>query len=110
MRITGVESTDLFTGTAQRPLQIIRVTVENTGPGMIGPGVPVTVRVDGAGVSTPAPSTITGLAAGEARVAEVPVEFSAPHRAGSTRPVSAAAETGGPAPVTRAQIPAEVTV
>ncbi len=110
MRITGVESTDLFTGTAQRPLQIIRVIVENAGPGMVtGPGVPVTVRVDGAGVSTPMPSTVTGLQAGETRVAEVPVEFSVPHQAGSTRPVTAVAETGGPAPVTRAQVPAEVT-
>ena len=31
MRITGVESTDLFTGTTQRPLQVIRVTLVNDG-------------------------------------------------------------------------------
>ena len=31
MRITGVESTDLFQGSAVRPLQVVRVTVEPGG-------------------------------------------------------------------------------
>ena len=35
MRIVTVESTDLFAGTAQRPLQLIRVTLVNEGAGML---------------------------------------------------------------------------
>ena len=33
MRIVSVESTDLFVGTAQRPLQVVRVTLVNEEPG-----------------------------------------------------------------------------
>ncbi|HYZ52533.1 MAG TPA: glycoside hydrolase, partial [Streptosporangiaceae bacterium] len=108
MRITGVEPTDLFAGTAQRPLQIIRVTLANEGPAMItDPGIPVTIRVEGAGVSTPAPFGIGGFQPGDTRVAEVPVEFAAPYQPGSTRTVTVIAEAGDTVPAAQAR--AEVT-
>jgi alpha-mannosidase len=115
MRITGTESADLFAGTRQRPLQIIRVTVTNQGPGMVAePGLPVAIRVDGPGVSTPAPATLTGLEPGGTYTVEVPVEFAVPHQPGSPRPVTVTAEAappGGPAATagTRVQAQAEVT-
>ncbi len=46
MRITEVASTDLFAGSAARPLQIVRVTLVNDGPGMISdPAGQVTVEI-----------------------------------------------------------------
>ena len=65
MRITAVTSTDLFTGTAQRPLQIIQVTLLNDGPGMVtDPQLSVDIRVDGPGVTTPVPARISGSSRG----------------------------------------------
>ena len=98
MRISAVTSTDLFTGTTHRPLQIIRVTLVNDGPGAVtDPHVPVEVRVDGPGVSTPEPARVTGLVPGGTLIAEVPVQFAAPCPAGSLRRVTAAATvTPGP--------------
>ena len=58
MRITGVESTDLFQGSTSRPLQVIRVTVEGTEPA--DDGAPATLRIAGRGADTPAPFGITG--------------------------------------------------
>ena len=112
MRITGVESTDLFAGTAQRPLQVIRVTVANEAPAL-DPAPPVSIRVDGPGVSTPVPVTLTGIQPGGAHTAEVPVGFAAPYRPGGPRPVTVTAEAadapvpGGP--TGRTEIAAEVT-
>src|ERR1700749_363861 len=107
MRITSVPSTALFAGTVARPLQIIRVDVVNDAS---EPAGPLTVRVDGAGVSTPAPSHVAGIPPGGTVTAEVPVEFAAPYRAGSPRPVPAAAQTqAGPGAPQRAEQPAEVT-
>jgi len=98
MRITAVASTDLFTGSAQRPLQIIQVTLVNEGLGMITyPDTPVEIRVDGPGVTTPAPARVTGLAPGGTLTAEVPVEFAAPYQAGSLRSVTAVAVAAGAA-------------
>ena len=55
MRITGVESTDLFVGTAQRPLQVVRVTLANEGPAMLAtPAMSARLHVQGAGVRNPA--------------------------------------------------------
>jgi alpha-mannosidase len=127
MRITGVESTDLFLGTATRPLQVVRVHLGNDGPGRAGEHDEVLVRVDGASVSTPAPAIVTGLAAGEQRVVEVGVEIAAPAQPGSTRQVRAVAATSGaatsgavtsgattsggaPAPASTAELTAEITV
>ena len=56
MRITKAEAADLFTGTGQRPLQVVRVTLVNDGPGMVrDPATLVSVRVEGPGVTTPRP-------------------------------------------------------
>ncbi|HEY0717096.1 MAG TPA: glycoside hydrolase family 38 C-terminal domain-containing protein [Streptosporangiaceae bacterium] len=106
MRITGVTSTDLFTGTARRPLQIIQVSLAT---GTAGTGRPVRVRVDGAGVSTPAPAQVTAGPPGETVTAEVPVEIAAPFQPGVPRPVTAIAETGGGGAPQRAEFAARVT-
>ena len=61
MRITAVISTELFAGSAARPLQIIQVNVANDASQQITDPEPVQVRVDGAGVTTPAPVRVTGV-------------------------------------------------
>ncbi|MGA2826785.1 MAG: glycoside hydrolase, partial [Streptosporangiaceae bacterium] len=119
MRITAVASTDLFAGTAPRPLQIIQVTLANDGLDMItDPHIPVEIRVDGTGVATPVPVRVTGLEPGGTLTAEVPVEFAAPYLAGSLRRVTAVATVARRAATgaratgaggTRAQLEAEVT-
>jgi alpha-mannosidase len=92
MRISGVASTDLFGGTAARPLQIVRVTLVNDGPGMIAdPAAVITVRVAGAGVITPRPSVISGLLPGDERAVEVKVDMAGPLAPGSPRQVTAIA-------------------
>jgi alpha-mannosidase len=89
MRIARVESTDLFVGTAQRPLQVIRVTLVNDGPGMLTtPDMPATVRVHGPGVRDHGPFGITGLSQGEEKTFEVPAEVTAPYQPGGTRRVT----------------------
>jgi alpha-mannosidase len=115
MRISAVTSTDLFTGSTRRPLQIIRVTLVNEGPGAVtSPHIPVQIRVDGPAVSTPEPVRVTGLVPGGTLTAEVPVEFAAPYQTGSLRRVTAAAmvaagpATGGPAEP-QARLDADVT-
>ena len=92
MRIAGVESTDLFVGTAQRPLQVIRVTLENDGPASAPDGA-ATVYVQGPGVRDPGPFGITGLNLGERKDFEIPVEITAPYQPGSTRRVTVTVET-----------------
>jgi alpha-mannosidase len=103
MRIARVESTELFGGTAQRPLQIVQVTVVNDGPPL---DTPATVRVEGAGVSNPHPFGINGLISGEERTIEVQVEIAAPYQPGSSRPVTVIAEAG----TSRTETTAEITV
>jgi alpha-mannosidase len=89
MRIVSVESTDLFTGTAQRPLQLIRVTLVNEGPGMLAtPAMPAAISVQGPGVRDPGPFGISDLNPGEEKAFEVPVEIAAPYQPGSTRQVT----------------------
>ena len=102
MRITGVESTDLFTGTAQRPLQVIRVTLVNEGPAATSGQI----HVQGAGVRDPGPFGINDLQPGGAETFEVPVEIAAPYQPGSTRRVTVTM-TGEMA---RAQAEAGITV
>ena len=80
MRITAVEATELFGGSAQRPLQIIRVTVRNDSAGQ--PGTPVQVRVDGAAVSTPRAFGMELPEPGGERAAEVAVHLAPPAPAG----------------------------
>src|ERR1700722_1825276 len=106
MRITAVTSTDLFTGTARRPLQIIQVSLSTD---TADAGQDVHVRVDGAGVSTPAPCRVLGGPPGAALTAEVPVEIAAPFQPGVPRPVTAVAETGTSGAPQRTEFPAQVT-
>ena len=89
MRIVSVESTDLFAGTAQRPLQLIRVTLVNEGPGMLAtPAMSAAISVQGPGVRDPGPFGISDLNPGEEKAFEVPVEIAAPYQPGSTRHVT----------------------
>jgi hypothetical protein len=105
MRIAEVESTDLFVGTAQRPLQVVRVTLENDGPAS-APDAAATVYVQGPGVRDPGPFGITGLNLGERKAFEIPVEIAAPYQPGSTRRVTVTVETGSG----RTQAEADITV
>ncbi|HEX7165213.1 MAG TPA: glycoside hydrolase family 38 C-terminal domain-containing protein [Trebonia sp.] len=92
MRITGVESTDLFTaGTAGvgRALQVVRVTVEATEAAE--EGVTAHLRVMGAGVSTPQPFGIALGKPRESRTGEVSVAVTG--SPGTELPVTAIAET-----------------
>jgi alpha-mannosidase len=92
MRITSVVGTDLFGGSAQHPLQIVRVTVLDDRPPQAAPPMAVTVRVEGPGVSTPVPVRLDLVAPGTELVAEVGVHIGAPAAAGSPRQVTAIAE------------------
>jgi alpha-mannosidase len=89
MRIAGVESTDLFVGTVQRPLQVVRVTLVNEGPAATS----ASLSVQGPGVRDPGPFGTNDLGPGEERTFEVPVEVAAPYQPGSTRRVTVTAET-----------------
>ncbi len=100
MRITGVESTDLFTGSAARPLQVLRLGVEATEAGEAGAAV--SVRVVGGSVETPAPFGMTLGAPGEGRSGEVSVAVTgAP---GVSLPVTVICERDG------ARVTADVTI
>ena len=89
MRITSVESTDLFVGTAQRPLQVVRVTLVNEEPAAAS----ARLSVQGAGVRDRSPFGINDLSPGEERTVEVPVEIAAPYQPGSTRRVTVTADS-----------------
>ena len=89
MRIAGVESTDLFVGTAQRPLQVVRVTLENDSPGSTA----ATVHVQGPGVRDQGPFRITEMSPGERQTFEIGVEVAAPYQPGSTRRVTMAVQS-----------------
>jgi alpha-mannosidase len=94
MRITDVTSTDLFGGSAARPLAIARVTVAGEGADAVGrPAGRVTVRVEGPAVTTPEPAVVPGPGPGEQRQAEVGVEVAAPHTPGRPLPVTVIAES-----------------
>jgi alpha-mannosidase len=95
MRITSVAGTDLFGGTAGHPRQIVQVTVLDDRPPPATPASgPVTVRVEGPGVSTPDPVRLD-LQPGAEQVAEVGVDIAAPAAPGSPRQVTAIAEGQG---------------
>jgi alpha-mannosidase len=106
MRISGVDSTDLFRGSTARPLQVIRVRLVNDGPGAVSRTETVQVTVDGPAVSTPEPEPITGLDLGVDITVEVGVEIAAPAQPGSSRQVlvRAIAPSGG------AELAAAITV
>jgi alpha-mannosidase len=104
MRITSVESTELFGGTTLDPLQIVRVTVCHDGPGLAA--APVHVRVAGPSVSTPVPARLELPGPGGERAAEVGVRIAAPAEPGRPRQVTAIAE----GPPGRAEQRAEIRV
>jgi alpha-mannosidase len=123
MRIADVTSTQLYGGTAARPLAIIRVTLEGdaAASGDVA-GLPVAVRVEGPAVTTPQPARAVAPAPGEQLDVEVGVEVAAPHVPGGPLRVTAVAETavpagggaavpaGGGAEAARAERPATITV
>ena len=102
MRIASIESTDLFVGTAQRPLQVVRVTLVNEEPGAAS----ARLGVQGAGVRDPGPFGINDLNPGEEKAFEVPVEIAAPYQPGSTRRVTVTLESEAG----RVQAEADITV
>ena len=89
MRIASVESTDLFVGTAQRPLQVVSLTLENDSPGSTA----ATVHVQGPGVRDQGPFRITEMSPGERQTFEIGVEVAAPYQPGSTRRVTVAVQS-----------------
>ena len=105
MRIVSVESTDLFVGTAQRPLQVVRVTLVNEEPGAAS----ARLGVQGAGVRDPGPFGVNDLLPGEEKAFEVPVEIAAPYQPGSTRRVTVTLENEAGL-VSRVQAEADITV
>jgi alpha-mannosidase len=102
MRIAGVASTDLFTGTTQRPLQVVRVTLVNDEPAAAS----ARIGVQGAGVRDPGPFGTNDLDPGEEKAFEVPVEMAAPYQPGGTRRVTVTADDG----TGRHQAEADITV
>src|SRR6201999_582906 len=108
MRIAGVESTDLFTGStvspggngapgsglaavhSGRPLQVVRVTVGANDAAETGAAV--RVRVMGAAAKTPKPFGMTRGDPGERRTGEVSVAVTG--SPGTELPVTVIAEAG----------------
>jgi alpha-mannosidase len=105
MRIASVESTDLFVGTAQRALQVVRVTLENDGH-TGGPDTSATAYIQGAGVEHAGPFRINDIAPGERQAVEIGVRIAAPYQPGSTRRVTVTVETEAG----RVQAEADITV
>src|SRR5437763_4518968 len=105
MLIERAQATPLFAATPAGPRQIVRVTLSGGEPGAAAAG-PVLVRVEGAGISTPAPLRIDDVSAGTTHVAEVAVSAAAPYAPGSSRPVTVIAE----GPAGRAEHAAEITL
>ncbi|MBO0772530.1 MAG: alpha-mannosidase, partial [Actinobacteria bacterium] len=97
MRITGAEATVLFTGTAASPRQVVRTSVAGID------GAPVSLRVEGAAITTPEP--FRSERPGPGLTAEVGVQVAAPHRPGARLPATVIAET----PAQRAELAVTVT-
>ncbi|MGH3304960.1 MAG: glycoside hydrolase, partial [Streptosporangiaceae bacterium] len=85
MLISSVESTDLFTGPADQPMQIVRVRLANTGPA-VATGAPadVSVTVRGRDAGSPQPAVVSAPAPGAEATAEVAVGVGAAAQPGST--------------------------
>ena len=91
MRITEVESTDLFTGSTARQLQVVRVGVAATEAAESG--ATVSVRLAGGSVETATPTEVVLGEPGESRAGEVSVAVTGP--AGVSLPVTVICETAG---------------
>ncbi len=104
MRIAGIDSTDLFGGTATQPLQIIKVTLTNDESAAVisDPRTAIIVRVDGPQVGTPEPVLVTGTDV----TAEVPVAVPSGSEPGTRLPVRVSAAGPG----VSAELATEVTV
>ena len=102
MRITEVESTDLFTGSTARPLQVVRIGVAATEPGEAG--ATVSVRLAGPSVETVTPSEVTLGEPADTSRCEVSVAVTGP--AGVSLPVTVICETAGERVTTDAAITA----
>ena len=76
MRITDVESTDLFTGSTTRPLQVVRVGVAATEAEESG--ATVSVRLAGGSVETATPAEVVLGETGESRRCEVSAAVTGP--------------------------------
>jgi alpha-mannosidase len=107
MRITGVESTELFMGSAGRPLQIIRVTVTAGHLHRDGAADPaaIEVRVGGAGIAGQRPGRADaaprqdspaspGGEPGQDVTIDVGVQVAGHHRPGTAVPVTVIAQAG----------------
>jgi hypothetical protein len=105
MRITAVESTDLFVGSTHAPRQVVRVTVLGE-PGDLQ--AEVRIRVEGPTVTTPQPVPAV-LSPGVERLVEVGVLVAAPQREGSIHRVTAVADSGSGAVTAGASIEAAAT-
>jgi alpha-mannosidase len=103
--IIEVESTLLFVGTQRSPLQLHRVTLVSRSP-HLPEAQPVTLRIEGSGVTTPEPVAVPPLSPGEQRVVDVPVAVDPGIAEGTRIPVTVFTES----PAVRAQRPAEVVV
>jgi alpha-mannosidase len=106
MQLSDVAWTDLFVGGERVPLQVVRVTLANQGPGMVRDRAAVTVRIEGAGVTTPEPVRVHDLEPAAERVVEVPVAVDPAYAEDTSRPVTVIAETGQ----SRFSAPAEIVV
>jgi alpha-mannosidase len=112
VRISSVVPTELFGGTARRPLQLIWVTVAGDRGSGNEPGDTGTVAIAGPGVSTPFPAAFTAPDPGAELLVEVGVEVAAPYQPGSVRHATVIAElpsTRAGVPPARAEAPAEIT-
>ena len=95
MEIRDIRSTDLFVGAAQRPHQLMRVTLVNRGEWLAGDSEVVRVRAGAPGVETPEPVTVTGLSPGEERTVDVPLAVDDAYAEGTARRVTVTAEGAG---------------
>ncbi|HEY7430539.1 MAG TPA: glycoside hydrolase family 38 C-terminal domain-containing protein [Streptosporangiaceae bacterium] len=113
MRIQRADATPLFVSTGEGPRQVVRVTLADVPAAADATTpAPVTVRVEGPGVTTRHPARIddrrtgAGPAAETEVTAEVPITVAAPHGPGSALQVTVIAADA----TTRAEHATEITV
>jgi alpha-mannosidase len=94
IEIGEVDSTELFVGTEEHPLQVQRVTLVAGGQGSLRDGDTATIRIEGAGVMGE-PVAVTGMRPGEERVVEVPVAVDPALAEGSRQAVTVVVEAAG---------------
>jgi alpha-L-fucosidase len=90
VKVVGARSTSKTTAAGA---QIVEATVENIGTDWYSAAAPTTVAVEGYGVTTTAPVSLTALAPGEESVIEIPVTTAPSIPAGSRLDVQVVAHT-----------------